>query len=112
MLGVQCSHELSVNKMLSLAFLRFWNTPLHQQADSFRKQFKHVIKSAAAANQSRPVFNGTMDANTFSNTYKEHWHNAMAGESPVHLSVNDKVMIMAVREGLGCRVTKGRATRN
>ena len=43
----------------------------------------------------------------FSNTYKEHWNNAMAGESPIPLSQSGNVLMMAVREGDGCRVIKG-----
>ena len=64
----------------------------------------------AAASQSRPVFNGTMDEIIFSNTYKEHWNNAMPGESPIPLSQDGSVLMMARREGNGCRVLKGMVT--
>ena len=112
LLGVQCGHELSVNKMLSLALLRFWDTSSHglnmQQVDSLRKRFKHTIRSAAGASQDRPVFNGTMDAIAFSNTYKAHWDRAMTGESPVTLTHRDMIVMKTVRDSLGCRVSKGR----
>ena len=108
LLGAQCNHEPSVNKMLSLAFLRFSGSVSQQQVDALRKQFKLVMKSSATEMQTRPVFNGTVDANTFSNTYTSVWNNAMAGESPVVLSHSDLVVLQSVRNSIGCRVSKGR----